>query len=92
MEFLTTTLPRILTKSSGLWRDVDKIATTTPTAVLTEYVVTRAIDKLNETVPDNIGILYDIDDDNHDFDPTPLVIEESMRDDMMVFVVNTAFK
>ena len=90
MEFLTTTVPRILTKSSGLWRDIDKIATTTPTAVLTEYIVTRAIDKLNETVSDNIGILYDIDDNNHDFDPTPLVIEESMRDDMMVFVVNTA--
>ena len=58
--------------------------------LLTKYIVTRAIDKLNEAVPDNVGILYDKDDDNLSFDPSPLVLEDSTRDSMMVFVVNTA--
>ena len=92
MEFLNTTVPRFLTKASGLWQPVRvaKISKTAPDAVLTKYIVTRAIDKLNEAVPDNVGILYDKDDDNLSFDPSPLVLEDSTRDSMMVFVVNTA--
>ena len=58
--------------------------------MLTNYVVARAIDKLNETVSNNIGILYDKDDDKSSFDVTPLVLNDSTRSNMVVYVVNTA--
>ena len=58
--------------------------------MLTNYIVTRAIDKLNETVNNNVGLLYDKDDDKSSFDVTPLVLNDSFRSNVVVYVVNTA--
>ena len=51
-------------------------------AVLTEYIVSRSMDKLNNTVTNNIGLLYDVDDDKSGFDTRPLCLDNSMRSSM----------
>ena len=60
--FVDTTLPNVLWLSINLWKSLgsEKVTKTAHYAVLTEYVVTRAIDKVNDTVDENIGLLYDV--------------------------------
>lgn len=58
--------------------------------MLTEYIVARAINKLNETVTDNVGVLYNKDDDNSSFDVSPLVLDDSTRSKMVIYAVNTS--
>mmetsp|Transcript_4701 Transcript_4701/g.7117 ORF Transcript_4701/g.7117 Transcript_4701/m.7117 type:complete len:140 (-) Transcript_4701:7-426(-) len=48
------------------------------------------MDKLNDTVTDNIGLLYDVDDDKSGFDVRPFFLDDLTRSNMIVFAVNTA--
>lgn len=92
-EFLDETIPTVLSQGKDQWMHClryRKLTRRAHDAVLTEHLVTRTIDKLNESVEDNIGLLYDVHDDKSSFDVTPFHVDDSMRSNMMVFVVNTA--
>lgn len=92
-EFLDVSLPTVLSQGKDLWTHCvssGRVMKRAGDAVLTDYIVSRSMDKLNDTVTDNIGLLYDLDDDKSGFDVRPFFLDDEMRSNMIVFAVNTA--